>query len=176
MAELRIVHTADLDAATLTAVRALLDEVFDDLSDHDWEHTLGGMHALVWEDQALIGHASVVQRRMVHGTRALRTGYVEGVGVRADRRGQGHAAAMMAALERVIRGGYELGALSASAAGAGLYQARGWSRWHGPLSALTAAGITPTTDVRGAVYVLPVTVSLDLSSELTCDWREGDLW
>jgi aminoglycoside 2'-N-acetyltransferase I len=43
-------------------------------------------------------------------------------------------------------------------------------------SALTPAGITPTADERGAVYVLPVTVPLDLTSELTCDWRGGDLW
>lgn len=176
MAELRIAHTADLDAAALSAARALLGDVFDHLSDHDWDHTLGGMHALVWEDGALIGHAAVVQGRTVHGDRALRTGYVEGVGVRADRRGQGHAAAMMSALERVIRGAYEPGALSASSAGAGLYQARGWSRWQGPLSALTPAGITQTRDERGAVYVLPVAVPLDLSGELICDWREGDLW
>ena len=176
MAELRTAHTSDLDAATLTAARALLDDVFDPLSDHDWEHALGGMHTLVWEDGTLIGHGAVVQRRTLTGGRALRTGYVEAVGVRADRRGQGHAAAMMVALERVIRGAYELGALSSSAAGESLYQARGWSRWQGPLSAFTPAGITPTPDVRGAVYVLGVTVPLDLASELTCDWREGDIW
>ena len=43
----RIAHTADLDAATLAAARVLLDEVFDgELTDDDWEHCLGGMHAL----------------------------------------------------------------------------------------------------------------------------------
>ena len=72
------------------------------------------MHALMWEEGELIGHASVVQRRMLHGGRALRTGYVEGVGVRADRHRRGHGATMMAALERVIRGAYDLGALGSS--------------------------------------------------------------
>src|SRR3712207_8893328 len=38
-------------------------------------------------------------------------GYVEGVAVRPDRRGRGHAAAVMSALERVVRSAYELGAL-----------------------------------------------------------------
>ena len=87
MAELQTAHTAELDAATLTAARALLYDVFDDMTDHDREHALGGVHALVWEGADLIGHASVIQRRLLHGGRALRTGYMEGVGVRVDRRG-----------------------------------------------------------------------------------------
>jgi len=111
MHELRTAHTSDLDAATLRAARALLDAVFgDDMSEHDWEHALGGVHALVWEDGELVGHASVVQRRLLHGGRALRAGYVEGVAVSASRRRRGHGGAMMAALERVIRGAYDAGA------------------------------------------------------------------
>jgi len=175
--DLRTAHTADLDGAALYAARALLDLVFEgDMSDHDWEHALGGVHALVWEGSELIGHASVVQRRLLHGGRALRTGYVEGVGVRADRRRRGHGAAMMAALERVVRGAYELGALGATAEAASLYAARGWELWQGPSSALTPSGIARTEDEDGSIYVLPVGAELDLSGELTCDWRDGDLW
>src|SRR5919206_1915469 len=115
MAEVRTVHTADLDRATLAAARALLYEVFaGDMEDQDWEHALGGVHALAFDDGELVGHASVVQRRLLHRGRALRAGYVEGVAVRADRRRRGHGAALMAALERVIRGAYDVGALSAS--------------------------------------------------------------
>ena len=177
MIEVRTAHTAELDAATLDAARALLDDVFDgDLTDHDWEHALGGMHALVWDEAQLIGHASLVQRRLLHGGRALRTGYVEGVGVRADRRGRGHGAAMMDALERVLRGAYEIGALAATDEAAGFYAERGWTLWQGPSSALTPAGIARTEEEDGGIYVLPVTVALDLSGELTCDWRDGDLW
>ena len=81
MAELRIAHTADLDRATRTAARELLDDVVrGEMTDHDWEHALGGVHALVWEGGELIGHASVVQRRLLHRGQALRAGYVEGVG------------------------------------------------------------------------------------------------
>jgi len=51
MAELRTAHTADLDRATLGAAHALLFEVFEgEFDDHDWEHSLGGIHALIWED------------------------------------------------------------------------------------------------------------------------------
>jgi len=175
--DVRIAHTADLDGDALTAARALLDDVFEgDMTDHDFEHALGGVHALVWEGTELIGHASVIQRRLVHGGRALRTGYVEVVGVRADRRGRGYGAAMMDALERVVRGAYELGALGATDQAAAFYAARGWRLWQGPSSALTPRGIISTRAEDGGIYVLPLTVPVDLSGELTCDWRDGDLW
>ncbi len=177
MTELQIAHTAELDQSTLTAARALLDDVFaGELTDHDWEHALGGMHALIWEQDELIGHASVVQRRLLHAGRALRAGYVEGVGVRADRRGRGHAAAMMDALERIVRGAYDLGALGGTDAGVAFYRARGWTPWRGPLSALTPIGIVRTEDDDGCVCVLQSEVPLDVSGELTCDWRDGDVW
>lgn len=177
MSEVRTAHTADLDAATLGTARALLDAVFGaEMTDHDWEHALGGVHAFAWEGAELVGHASVVQRRLLHRGRALRTGYVEAVAVRADRRRHGHGAALMTALERVIRGAYEIGALGASDEGAGLYTARGWKQWRGPTSVLAPTGIARTEGDDGCVYVLPVGVPLDPSAELTCDWRDGAVW
>jgi aminoglycoside 2'-N-acetyltransferase I len=177
MTALSTSHTADLDAPTLRAARALLDDVFEgDVTDHDWDHALGGMHALVWDGAELIGHASVVQRRLLHGGRALRAGYVEGVGVRADRRGRGHGAAMMEALERVLRGAYDLGALGAADNAAGFYAARAWKLWLGPSSVFTPTGIAPTPEEDGSIYVLPGPVPLDLSGDITCGWRDGDVW
>jgi aminoglycoside 2'-N-acetyltransferase I len=177
VADLRIAHTADLDSAAITAARALLDDVFaGEMTEDDWEHALGGMHALLWEGPALIGHASVVQRRLLHRGRALRAGYVEAVAVRADRQRRGHGATMMAALERVLRGAYDLGALGATDEGAQFYAARGWQLWRGPSSALTPAGLRRTPDDDGAIYVFELAVPLDTTAELTCDWRGGDLW
>jgi aminoglycoside 2'-N-acetyltransferase I len=83
---------------------------------------------------------------------------------------------MMEALERVVRDAYEVGALSATDEGAHLYGSRGWELWRGSTSALTPAGITRTPDDDGSVYVLPVTARLDTSGELTCDWRDGEVW
>jgi aminoglycoside 2'-N-acetyltransferase I len=176
MTEVRTAHTADLDTAILEAARALLGDVFEDLTEYDWEHALGGIHALVWEGPQLIGHASLIQRRLLHGGRALRTGYVEAVGVRADRRRRGHGAALMQALERVVRGAYDLGALGATDRAADFYARRGWKRWEGPTSAFTPTGITPTPEDNGGIYVFPGAVPLDLSGPLTCDWRDGDVW
>jgi aminoglycoside 2'-N-acetyltransferase I len=175
--ELRLAHTSDLDLATLEAARALLYEVFGaEMTDQDWEHALGGVHALALERGRLVGHASVVQRRLIYRDRALRTGYVEGVAVRADRRRVGFGGAMMAEIERVIRTAYELGALGASDAGAAFYAARGWRRWRGQTWALTPHGRVRTAGEDDSVFVLEGTVALDLSEALTCDWRDGELW
>jgi len=146
------------------------------MTDHDWDHALGGLHALVWEDDEIVGHGSVVQRRLIHARRTLRTGYVEGVAVRSDRRRRGHGGSIMGALERVVRTGYELGALGASDAGAALYAARGWKPWPGRTWAMTPEGIIRTQAEDRSVYVLEVATALDPSGDLTCDWREGDLW
>ena len=177
VAQVSVAHTADLGAPALAVVRGLLDGAFGNrFTDEDWEHALGGMHALVWEGAELAGHGSVVQRRLLYRGRALRTGWIEGVAVRADRRGRGYGAAVMDALERVVRGGYELGGLSSSDEAVTFYAARGWRLWQGPCSVLTQAGIVPAQDVRGGVFVLPGGLELDVTAELTCDWRDGDPW
>jgi aminoglycoside 2'-N-acetyltransferase I len=176
MAETHTAHTADLDDATLRAIRALMDRAFEgDFDDHDWDHALGGLHALVWDDGELVAHASVVQRRLLNGGRALRAGYVEAVAVDPRRRRHGYGAAVMAPLERVIRGAYDVGGLAASEMALRFYAALGWQRWEGPTSALTPGGVIPTPDDDG-IFVLPVTAELDRSGELTCDYRDGSLW
>jgi aminoglycoside 2'-N-acetyltransferase I len=176
VSRVQVAHTADLSPETLRAARDLMLGAFEDFTEDDWDHGLGGIHALAWEGDELVGHASVVQRQLIHNGRALRTGYVEAVAVRADRRRRGYGAAVMEPLERIIRNAYQLGALGATDAGAALYRGRGWLRWEGRLSALTPEGVTRTADEEGFVYVLPVDAALDLAGELTCDWREGDVW
>jgi aminoglycoside 2'-N-acetyltransferase I len=171
---LQVAHTADLDAQVLDVARELVRDAFvDGFTDDDWEHALGGVHALVWEDGVPVAHGSVVMRRLLHGGRALRAGYVEGVGVRADNRRRGHGATVMRALGRVVEAAYDLGALGATDQGVPLYTRLGWRRWEGRLSALTPSGIVHTPDEEGGVYVLGLP---EVTGELTCDWRDGDLW
>jgi aminoglycoside 2'-N-acetyltransferase I len=174
--ELRTAHTADLGASTTSAIRDLMNTVFGGVSDDTFDNALGGLHALLFEDGELIAHGSVVQRRLLHGGRALRTGYVEGVAVHPDHRRQGHGGTVMAELERIIRAACHLGALGASPEGALLYTARGWQQWQGPTSALTPDGIRRTADLDGAIYVLPVSAPFDVTGELTCDYRPAALW
>ncbi|GAT00010.1 aminoglycoside 2-N-acetyltransferase aac [Mycolicibacterium fortuitum subsp. acetamidolyticum] len=156
-------------------------EAFEgDFSDTDWEHALGGMHAFICHHGALIAHAAVVQRRLLYRDTALRCGYVEAVAVREDWRGQGLATAVMDAVEQVLRGAYQLGALSASDTARGMYLSRGWLPWQGPTSVLQPAGVTRTPEDDEGLFVLPVGLpvgmELDTTAEITCDWRDGDVW
>ena len=180
-----LLHTWQLSRETLLVVRKLLEEAFDGgFSEEDWDHTLGGVHALVWEGEELIGHGSLVQRRLIHTRRtaggsaeplALRAGYLEAMAVRADRRRQGVGGVIIKALEEVVRGAYSLGALSASDDGLAFYAAHGWQRWQGHTFALTPSGIERTEEEDAGIFVLPV-AEIDLAGDLICDWRNGDVW
>ncbi|MFK0193154.1 GNAT family N-acetyltransferase [Kitasatospora sp. NPDC090308] len=174
----RTVHTADLDPETRRAARALLFEVFgaDDMTEEDWTHCLGGLHVLAWEDGELIGHAAVVQRRLMNGDRILRTGYLEGVAVRRSRQRRGVGGKLMDEAERVVRAAHEIGALGASEEGVPFYLARGWRPWPGPTWALGPHGRQRTAEEDGGIYLLGGEGELDLDADLACDWREGELW
>ena len=191
----RLIHTSDLDAESVHNARRLLNQAFADtggegasgtgFTESDWDHTLGGMHALIMHRGVLIAHGAVIQRRLLYGGAALRCGYIEGVAVHEDWRGQGLGHAVMDALEQVIRGAYQIGALSASDPGRGerapgdkLYRPRGWLHWRGPTSVLSPTGPVRTPGDDGTIFVLPVAVDLDLDpgADLACDWRDGDVW
>lgn len=176
----RLIHTADLDAELREGARRMVIEAFGgsevDFTDADWEHALGGMHAMICHRGALIAHGSVVQRRLIHRDAPLRCGYLEAIAVKEEWRGRGLASAVMNALEQVLRGAYDMGALSASEAGRPMYIARGWLPWQGVTSVLAPSGVIRTPDDDASVLVLPVAAELDLAAELTCDWRPGDPW
>jgi aminoglycoside 2'-N-acetyltransferase I len=175
----RTVATADLTAAERSAIRKLLDLAFvGDFDDHDFDHALGGLHVLVLESGEPIAHAAVVQRRFLHADRSWRGGYVEGVAVHPGRRGQGHAATVMAEIERIVDHGYDLGALSSSGAGRGLYLHRGWLPWQGPTCVLAPGGLTRTEEDDDSTFVRVVAggAELRLTGTLACDWRDGDVW
>jgi aminoglycoside 2'-N-acetyltransferase I len=175
---LRTAPTADLSPTELDELRHFLDTAFEGrFGDDDWSHALGGVHVLATADGELAGHASVVVRQLIAGDRTLRTGYVEAVATAPDQRRQGIAAAMMDEVERLVVGGFELGALASSQAGKQLYRTRGWSPWTGDTAALTPDGIVQS--IGEAVFVLPTPATpapLDTAVRLVCDWRRGDPW
>jgi aminoglycoside 2'-N-acetyltransferase I len=173
----RLVHTADLDSDTRQRIHQMVTEAFaGEFTENDWEHALGGMHALIWDHGAIIAHASVVQRRLIYQGDALRCGYVEGVAVREDHRGHGLVHALLDGVEQVLRGAYQVGALSSSARARRLYASRGWTPWLGPTSVLAPSGPSRTAEDDGTIFVFPVAIGMDTSAELICDWRAGDVW
>jgi aminoglycoside 2'-N-acetyltransferase I len=177
--ELRTRHTADLRAGERAEVRRLLDEAYGpEFTDEDWEHALGGLHTLVFEQGELVGHVSVVQRRLLHQGRAIRTGYVEALAVRSDRRRRGLAAAAMREAERIIEAAYDLGGLGDGTGIPDFYQRRGWLTWTGPTFVSSPEGQRWTPDEDGWVLVrrTPTSPPLELDAPLGCDWRPGDVW
>ncbi|HET7030155.1 MAG TPA: GNAT family N-acetyltransferase [Candidatus Limnocylindrales bacterium] len=179
---LRRAATTDLAAAELDSLHAFLVRAFGDdpddvLRDDDWQHALGGTHVLLEEDGAVVAHAAVVERTIEVGDRALRTGYVEAVATRADRRRAGLGSIVMRDVAEVIRAGFELGML-----GTGVqpfYERLGWRVWAGPSGVReSAGGIRWTPDEDGYLMVLetPRTPAIDPASAILCGPRSGDDW
>jgi len=69
-----------------------------------------------------------------------------------------------------------LAALGSSEMGLKFYLARGWQLWSGTASVMTPHGIERTADDEDSIYILPVGASLNFGRDLTCDWRDGDVW
>jgi aminoglycoside 2'-N-acetyltransferase I len=43
-------------------------------------------------------------------------------------------------------------------------------------SVLTPSGVVATPEDDDSIFVLPVTADLDTTGEITCDFRDGDVW
>ena len=177
-AVVRICSSDELDPRDRTAIRALLDAAFaGDFSDDDWAHALGGTHALVEADGAVVAHASVVPRVLDVGTHRVRAGYVEAVAVLPTLQGTGLGTAVMRALGEIIAREFELGALSTGEWH--FYERLGWERWRGPTWVRHPHGRlerSPDDDDSLMILRTPTSPPIDLFAPLTCDARPGDAW
>ena len=179
MTQLRRATTAELTSEELAALRRLVFGAFGGRFDeHDWEHALGGTHVLAVDGGEVVAHGAVVPRWLVAGEQGLRSGYVEGVATREDRRGLGLGTLVMREVGRVVREAYELGALADGSRIPGFYQRLGWEAWRGPTFVAAPEGWVRTSEEDGSVLVLrtPASPELDLGDPLICDWRAGDVW
>ncbi len=131
MAKVQLLTTGDVPAVLLRKVRTLLLDAFDGgFSEDDWEHALGGWHAIVTEAGQPIAHAAVTPRIMQIGGRTFRCGYVEAVGTDPLARRSRHGSRAVKAVMDVIRQEFEVGVLSTSRQA--FYERLGWERWQGP--------------------------------------------
>ena len=173
--------TDGLTAADLARIRALMDlgwpdpdEAFDD---DDWDHALGGVHALVRDPGGrVLAHGSVVPRSLWIGDRAVAAGYVEAVATHPAWRRRGLGSAVMTALATVVRDRYELGCLGT---GEDRFYARlGWERWRGPSWVRRPGGPERSPDEDGYLWVLRTPTGPPFTGDepLTCEERPGDDW
>ena len=165
MPDVRLLRTAEVSPGLLAAARDLCDRAFGDrFHDTDWDHALGGWHALALDGSELVAH---------HGFRA---GYVEAVATDPGRQRSGLGTLVMTQFEAVIRAETELGALSTGAHD--FYQGLGWERWRGPTYVRGDGDPVRTPEEDEGVMVLRHGPSqgVDLSAAISCEQREGDDW
>jgi aminoglycoside 2'-N-acetyltransferase I len=178
VADVRLFETEQLPAHLRAAIRRLLDEAFSgDFSQDDWEHALGGWHAIVASGSHVVAHAAVVERRIRVGAPAVRAGYVEAVAVAPARQRQGLGTSVMTSIAEVVRDRFDLGLLSTGEWH--FYERVGWERWRGPSYVATADGrLLRSADDDDGLMVLRCAAShdVDLSASIVCDERPGDNW
>lgn len=177
----RRLTTAELTAAEIAAIRALLDDAFakdedDRFGEDDWQHALGGVHVVLDQDGEILAHAAVVERTLEVAGRPLRTGYVEAVATAPSRQRTGLGTLVMRDVGTYITERFELGALGTGSHG--FYERLGWETWRGPAFVRTSDGERQTPDEEGYIMVLrtPSTPALELAAPISCDWRPGDVW
>jgi aminoglycoside 2'-N-acetyltransferase I len=179
-AQVRIIDSQQLPAATCRSTRRLLDAAFGgEFSEDDWQHALGGWHVVAGPDDDVNGHAAVVERRIVVGARQLRAGYVEAVAVWPARQRRGIGTVVMQAVGDIIRDRFDLGVLSTGAWA--FYERLGWERWRGPTyvrRAATGEALRTPEEDDGVMMLRGVTGgdAIDLGAPIMCDERAGDSW
>ena len=175
--DLRVARTDELDPPTLSALRELFEDAFDnDFGDENWDHALGGVHFILEDGGSILAHASVVPRELATRERLWRTGFVEAVAARPDVQRSGYGTTVMRAAGEHIQKAYELGSLSTGENA--FYERLGWQTWRGDTGVRTEQGTDMTPWEKGCVMVLLTDASaqIDLTGPITCEWRPGDVW
>ncbi|MDQ3991147.1 MAG: GNAT family N-acetyltransferase [Actinomycetota bacterium] len=171
--------SADLLPRELASLRAMFDASWrgdDGFTDDDWTHAFGGVHFIVEEDDAVVSHASVVERRLHTGGHDLLTGYVEAVATAEAHRRRGYGSAVVREAGAYIDATFRLGALGTDRHA--FYERLGWVAWRGPTGVRTQRGVVRTPEEDGYILVrlTPTSPPLDLRAPITCEWRPGDVW
>jgi aminoglycoside 2'-N-acetyltransferase I len=131
-------------------------------------------HVLAYRENQLVSHAAWVTRWLQPaGWPELRTAYVEAVATHPDHQGRGYASTVLRHLATQILD-FDLCGLSPS--DPAFYARLGWELWQGPLAIRQADGLLPTPGERVMILRLPRTPPLDLTAQLTAEWRVGELW
>ena len=108
----------------------------------------------------------------------MRTAYVEAVATAPGHQRKGLATAVLQRLGEVVAAdpSWELAALSPS--DAAFYERLGWELWRGPLAIRRDGRLEPSPDDEQVmIQRLPRTpATLDTTTLLTAEWREGELW
>jgi aminoglycoside 2'-N-acetyltransferase I len=169
-------RTEDLSAAT----RASIIDVCIAAHQNDDFHNLftyipaGGIHALAYRGQELVGHAVATTRWLQpEGAPILRTAYIDAVSTLPAYQGQGIGSAVMRHLASLLAD-FEIACLETERVS--FYARLGWELWRGPLAGRKAHELLPTPDQTGIMILrLARTPPLDPDGSLTIEY-DGRIW
>ncbi|HGV3503387.1 TPA: GNAT family N-acetyltransferase [Providencia stuartii] len=147
-----------------------------DFTRDDFEHALGGMHVLAYDQHRIVGHVAIIQRHMAINDKPISVGYVEAMAVLESYRRQGIGRELMSMTNTIIGNCYQLGLLSASDEGFHLYQSLGWKVWKGSLFELRQGAYVRSEGEEGGVMGWSRDNSIEFTESLYCDFRGGDQW
>jgi len=169
--------TVEASQPRLAEIRRLVVSAFEeDFSEEDWEHSLGGWHVVAFDNDVVIAHAAVVPRVVEVADRSFRTGYVEAVATDPARQHEGLGSSIMIEVARLVRGTFEMGALSTALHD--FYARLGWERWQGPTYVRRGSQLVRTEAEDDGIMVLRFGRSkdVDVSAAISCEARTGDDW
>lgn len=164
--ELSTAHRAEIISLCTIAYEENFDQLFETLP--------SSTHVLARLGGQLVSHAEWVTRWLQpEGQELLQTAYVEAVATAPQYQGRGFATSVMKEVAAQISS-YDLGALSPF--DVAYYERLGWELWRGPLAIRTESGLLLTPDEEVMILRLADTPNLNLNSQLTAEWRNGELW
>lgn len=171
---LEVLRGEQLTPEQLAEISALCNRAYDADLEPLFQTFTDVTHVIGRWGSVIVSHAMWVTRWLQPGDQpSLRTAYVEMVATEPQFQGRGFATAVMRRLVSAIHD-FELGGLSP--AEPRLYTKLGWVFWQGPLFIRTQDGLISTPDDSMMILRLPKTPPLDLTSSLSAEWREGELW
>lgn len=175
--KLEVLHADQLMPEQLAEIHALCKRayaVYDVDVEPLFQTYTDTTHVVAWWDSAIVSHAMWVTRWLQPSHHPpLRTAYVEMVATDPQFQGRGYATAVMRRLATAIQE-FDIGGLSP--AEPMLYTKLGWVFWQGPLFIRTQDALISTPDGSVMILRLPKTPPLDLTSSLSAEWRQGELW
>jgi aminoglycoside 2'-N-acetyltransferase I len=177
---IEIVTAEALDSAARAEIIALCESAYGEDFTRLFEELTGSVHVLARDERgALVSHAEWVTRWLrPAGHPLLKTAYVEAVATAPECQGRGLGSAVLRCLsdELAMDSAWELAALSPS--DSAFYARLGWELWQGPLGIRCGDSVEQSpSDEEVMILRLPRTpATLALTSQLTAEWRVGELW
>ena len=176
MPALQVVQHADLTAQHRSEIVALCSDAYEEDFAPYFRLLSSATHVLAIESSRIVSHAAWLPRqlRLGHTRLPLSCAYVEAVATPISLQRKGLGTLVLRAIPPLLDG-YDVAALSPSEPA--FYARAGWEMW--AVSFYCRQGDRRFAFEGEEVMIhrlLRTPAALDLTADLECDWREGDVW